>query len=342
MRTGLELRHLRVLVAVVDAGTHSGAARALGSAQSTVSETLGALERTLGVEVFRKSKGVALTPAGEVLLAYARRISALTGELASALVETSRAVRATIVVSAVESIGAYVLPSRLAVLRERWPAVRVEVETGNCAEIRQRVASGDSDLGLVLEPEDAPEPGELLARARLLLLQAPMRAAAICPVSAQDLRGCVVHMCDAGGSYHQALRQLFEAAGVPAPRTQAMGTIEGVKRGILAGGPAVGLLPEHAVEAELRDGVLVELRLEAALRGVALRAVLAPGQGRSPVIDALVDALRGSPGRGLRLTASPQAADEPLTAKVSGALQRTAAATVGLAVGSRPKAPAIR
>ena len=62
-------------------------------------------------------------------------------------------------VSSVESIGAYVLPSRLAALRVRWPAVRVEVLTGNCGEIRERVAAGGGDLGLVLEPEAGPEAG---------------------------------------------------------------------------------------------------------------------------------------------------------------------------------------
>ena len=40
VKTELELRHLRVFAAVVDAGTHTRAARALGISQSTVSETL--------------------------------------------------------------------------------------------------------------------------------------------------------------------------------------------------------------------------------------------------------------------------------------------------------------
>ena len=65
MKTELELRHLRVFAAVVDAGTHAGAGRALGLSQSTISETLSALERAVGVELFRKmGKGAsALTEA---------------------------------------------------------------------------------------------------------------------------------------------------------------------------------------------------------------------------------------------------------------------------------------
>ena len=118
-------------------------------------------------------------------------------------------------------------------------------------------------------------------------------------------------MCDAAGNYHQTLRQHFEAAGVPAPRMQAMGTIEGVKRGILAGGTALGLLPEHAVEPELRGRVLAEVRVSPALPCVVLRAVLAPGALRSPVAGGLIEDLRGSAQRGLLLTATAEAGGDP-------------------------------
>jgi DNA-binding transcriptional LysR family regulator len=309
VKTELELRHLRVFAAVVDAGTHTRAARELGISQSTVSETLAALERAVGVELFRKSaKGPpALTPSGEVLLGYARRMFTLSNELVGALADASTLVKATLVVSAVESIGAYVLPSRLALLRARWPAVRVEVLTGICAWIRERVAAGESDLGLVLEPETRPGAGAILAKARLLVLGAPTHALARGVAPADELCRRDFYMCDAGGNYHQALLQHFEAAGVPAPRLQAMGTIEGVKRGILASGTALGLLPEHAVESELRDGVLAEVRVSPALPCVVLRAVRAPGAAGSPVVDDLIASLRGSPRRGLLLTAAAEA-----------------------------------
>ncbi|MET0552111.1 MAG: LysR family transcriptional regulator [Vicinamibacteria bacterium] len=296
MKTELELRQLRVFAAVVEAGTRTRAARALGLSQSTVSETLAALERALGVELFAgTTRGApALTPSGQVLLEYAHRMSALSSELVGALAAASAHVNATLVVSAVESIGAYVLPRHLAALRTRWPSVRVEVLTGSCAEIRERVAAGGSDLGLVLEPESGSDSGEVLAVPRLMILAAPGHPLARGVAGADDLRRCDFYMCDAGGNYHQALRQHFEAAGLPAPRMQPMGTIEGVKRGILEGGTALGLLPEHAVLPELRDRVLVEVRVRPRLSSVVLRAVVAPGALRSPVVDDLVGALRGA------------------------------------------------
>jgi DNA-binding transcriptional LysR family regulator len=310
VKTEVELRQLRVFAAVVEAGTRTRAAIALGVSQSTVSETLGALERTLGVGLFRKAaKGMALTAAGEIVLGYARRMSVLTSELVGALGDASTDVKATLVVSTVESVGAYVLPSRLAALRARWPAVRVEVLTGSCVEIRDRVAAGESDVGLVLETESGPRAGAILAKARLLILGASTHPLAGRHATTEELRRADFYMCDAAGDYHQALRHHFDAAQLPAPRMQAMGTIEGVKRAIAAGGTALGLLPEHAVEPELRDGVLTEVRVSPALPSVVLRAVLAPGALRSPVVDDLLDSLRGSPRRGLLLTAAVEAAE---------------------------------
>jgi len=298
VRTELELRHLRVFVTVVEAGGHTRAARSLGVSQSTVSETLISLERALGTELFRKGakgKGLALTRAGEALLPHARRILALTGELAAQLAGVTTEVKATLAVAAVESISTYVLPARLAALREKWPHVRAEVATRVCADIRESVAAGQSDLGLVLEvdagvgvPDDS-----VLAKARLVIFGAPSHPLAGRKVRADELRRCDFYMSDAAGDYHQALRRHFEAAELPQPRTQALGTVEGVKRGILAGGPALGLLPAHAVKQELDEGVLAEVRVSPPLPGLVLRAVLGPESADSPVVNELVTSLRG-------------------------------------------------
>jgi DNA-binding transcriptional LysR family regulator len=296
VKTDIELRHLRVFVTVVEAGTHTRAARALGISQSTVSETLGALERTLGAALFRKAtKGPALTPSGMALLPYARRMLALTSELVTELTKVSTDVSATLVVAAVESLCTYVLPPHLAALRERWPHVRMEVNSGVCAVIRESVAAGKSDLGLVLEPETAVDEGSILTRTRLLILGSPSHPLVHRTTSPDELRHCDFCMCDAAGNYHQVLRQYFEAAEMPLPRMQALGTVEGVKRGVLAGGTALGLLPAHAVDQELRDGALAEVRVVPALPGLVLRAVVSPRNSESPVVEDLIQSLRGPP-----------------------------------------------
>ena len=101
------------------------------------------------------------------------------------------------------------------------------------------------------------------------------------------------NMSDAGGPYARLLEQYFEAAQIPPPRTQSLGNVEGVKRGILAGGAALGLLPAHAVERELREGTLTAVEVHPALPPLVLRALVAPGAVESPLVEDLIQSLRG-------------------------------------------------
>lgn len=71
----LELRHLRALAAVVDAGTFTDAAISLQCSQAAVSRAILALETQLGAQLLsRSTRHVALTPLGERVLTRARRV----------------------------------------------------------------------------------------------------------------------------------------------------------------------------------------------------------------------------------------------------------------------------
>jgi DNA-binding transcriptional LysR family regulator len=78
----LELRHLRCLVAIADAGTFTDAAIDLGISQAAVSRNVLALEEILGVRVLhRTSRQVSPTTAGVHVLAQARQVLAAADAL---------------------------------------------------------------------------------------------------------------------------------------------------------------------------------------------------------------------------------------------------------------------
>src|SRR5690349_5214432 len=71
------LRQLRTFLTVVELGSVSAAARALGLTQPAASQQLRELERSLGVRLLERAKGRTLpTAAGEAVLAPARRAQA--------------------------------------------------------------------------------------------------------------------------------------------------------------------------------------------------------------------------------------------------------------------------
>ncbi|MGB8943558.1 MAG: LysR family transcriptional regulator, partial [Streptomyces sp.] len=69
----LELRHLKTIRAIADAGSLTKAATALGLAQPALSAQLKRIERALGGELFERGRhGVRATALGEFVLARAR------------------------------------------------------------------------------------------------------------------------------------------------------------------------------------------------------------------------------------------------------------------------------
>jgi DNA-binding transcriptional LysR family regulator len=75
---GLELRHLRYLIAVADAGTFTQAAEQIFIAQPTLSQQIRRLEEMVGTPLLqRRRDGVRLTAAGQVLLEESRAVLSL-------------------------------------------------------------------------------------------------------------------------------------------------------------------------------------------------------------------------------------------------------------------------
>lgn len=143
----VELRHLRCLVAIVDAGGFTDAAAALGVTQPSVSRALAALEDALGVRVLRRtSREVVLTTAGERVLARARRVLAEVDDLG----REARSGHARLRIGhAWAAVGAHTVE-----LQRRWAAahpdvslqlVRTNTPTGGLAE-------GACDIAVVRSP----------------------------------------------------------------------------------------------------------------------------------------------------------------------------------------------
>lgn len=81
-RMSVQLRQLRCLVAIVDEGTLTDAAIALGISQAAVSRTLASLEADLGVRLLRRTtRSLAPTPAGTRVIVRARRLLAEADDL---------------------------------------------------------------------------------------------------------------------------------------------------------------------------------------------------------------------------------------------------------------------
>jgi DNA-binding transcriptional LysR family regulator len=154
-----DLKKLRVLRAVAEAGSFSAAAERLNYTQPAVSRIVAALERELGaLLVERECRPVRLTDAGEALVRHADDVFAQLSSARSEIEAIKRADSGSVNLGTFSSAGTSFVVDALSEFRRRHPGVRVSiVEGGMPSALVRRLRRGDLDLAVVF---DYPAAGE--------------------------------------------------------------------------------------------------------------------------------------------------------------------------------------
>lgn len=143
------MRHLRVVIAVSDAGGYTPAARELHVAQSSLSRTVQEVEQRIGVPLFeRTTRRVRPTLEGEEFLATARRLVAEFDTALNHFEGYLAGTRGAVSVAALPSLAGSMLPPVLAAFRRGHPEVAVSVKDGFSGEVLDLVVCGEVDLAV--------------------------------------------------------------------------------------------------------------------------------------------------------------------------------------------------
>ncbi|AZR32058.1 LysR family transcriptional regulator [Xanthomonas vasicola] len=122
----------RSFLAVLEEGSLSAAARALGLTQPTVGRHVAALEELLAVPLFVRSQtGLLPTDAAQALRLHARAMADMAAALQRAAGRHGDALQGTVRISASEVVGAEILPPILAALRNAHAQLRMELVLSN-------------------------------------------------------------------------------------------------------------------------------------------------------------------------------------------------------------------
>lgn len=173
----LDPRRLLTFREVAERRSFSRAAVALALTQPAVSQQVGALERQLGTELLKRGPGgLALTDAGELLLAHANALSERLRLADSQLGELVANARARLQVGAFPSALASVVPDAIGALRASDPEVLVEAQESFMAELSAGVLAGSLHVAVCFEDAGA-EPRTHPGLQRHELGREPMDAA---------------------------------------------------------------------------------------------------------------------------------------------------------------------
>ncbi|KGM50488.1 MULTISPECIES: LysR family transcriptional regulator [Paracoccaceae] len=167
----LDMTALRSFVAVADHGGVTRAAGVLNFTQSAVSMQLKRLEEMLDVTLLdRSNRKIALTPTGEQLLGYARRIIDMNDEAMSRL--TSDVFEGEITIGVPHDIVYPVIPRVLHRFNAEFPRMRVHLVSAYTSKLKADFERGQADVILTTETTPGAE-AEVLDERPMCWIGAP-------------------------------------------------------------------------------------------------------------------------------------------------------------------------
>ena len=283
MNSTLDLDLLRTFVTGHDLGSFAAAAERLGRSQSALSLQLRKLEAQAGQALLRKDgRGLALTPAGEIMLSYARRMIELNDEAVTAV--RGVAIEGWVRLGLVQDFAESWLPSLLGRFARAHPGVRVEARVDRGAVLAAAVAKGELDLALVWGDMPGPNRTELTTMP-VAWIGAPQHdIAALRPLPLVSFQPPCV--------FRDAAVRALDQAGIPWRITFTSPSLAGLWAAVEAG---LGITPRVPHSTPARLAILSDRRLPKLKASAGLWLHSAAGATKPAVArlqDALIETIR--------------------------------------------------
>jgi DNA-binding transcriptional LysR family regulator len=261
----IDVRRLRVLKAVVDSGSVSGAAAYLNYTPSAVSQSITALERETGTVLLeRAGRGVRPTDAGLLLCEHAALVLASVQQAEEALSALRAGRGGRVRVGAFPTAGSSLVPQALAAFQRHLPEVALDVTVVEPDEAIASLHAGTIDVAVVVEtfaPGHAPCDGlrrrHLLADPFRMVIPRGHRLGSRRTVDLAALAGerwIGVNSCP--GYCQQVVSEACRRAGFE-PRYGLEADEYPTAQGFVAAGLGVALVPLLALGAAAHSGVVV-------------------------------------------------------------------------------------
>lgn len=166
---------LKLFISVADEGRLTAAAEREHLALAAVSKRISDLEALVGTTLlYRRPRGVELTPAGQAFLHHARRILDNIERLHAELSEYGEGVRGHVRIHSNTSAIIAFLPQDLSAFSRLYPEIKIDLQERVSSEIIAAVRDGLTDIGIFAGHVPAPDLQQLSYRHDRLVLMTPI------------------------------------------------------------------------------------------------------------------------------------------------------------------------
>ncbi len=239
---GLELDLLRTLVAIADTGSFSRAARGVFRTPSAVSMQMKKLEEQVARPLFAKDgRSVILTPDGEALVSYGRRILKLADEA----LQRFRApqIQGTIRLGMPDDYASQYLPKILARFAASHPDVEVDISCQSSSELLNRLDHNTIDIALVSAGHGQP--------AGMTVHREPLVWAGLRHGCAHEKSPLPLALSHVGCCWRRQALSALDREGIPYRIAYSSQHYVGQLVAVM-GGLAIAPFPRSAVQGELK------------------------------------------------------------------------------------------
>lgn len=183
----MSIKKYEVFVKVVELGSLTRAAEALGLTQSGVSHIISTMEAEFGFPLLRRSKsGVTVTPDGEKLMPALRGVLNSSEQLNQIVASINGLTCGTVRIGAFTSVAVHWLPGIIKEFSAAFPNIEIKLLNGDYHDVATWLSSGEADIGFVAYPEELDCKCTPLLSDRLMAvlpLDHPMAKSASYPLS---------------------------------------------------------------------------------------------------------------------------------------------------------------
>lgn len=272
----MNLETLHTLVCIVEHGSLSAAARAKRISQPAVTKQLQRIESEIGLPLLVRGsrRRLELTPAGELVLAFARETLARSDALEQELALLKEVGPGTLLLAASTIPGEHVLPGLLAEFHKAHANVDVRVSISDTADVTTKLLEGTADLGLIGSVPSRPglRLWQLVGDEIVLAVPPDHPFAGRVAVPVGELHGQPLILRGEGSGTRRSVEQALETAGLSLPADApafTLGSTQAVLQAV-AQGLGVGFVSARAAAQIEADGHLACVRLA----GVDLTRIL--------------------------------------------------------------------
>lgn len=153
----MTLTELRYIVAVARERHFGRAAETCFVSQPTLSVAVKKLEDELGVQIFERGPGeLTITPAGNRVIEQAQRALEEAEKVKTIAKSTADPLDGALKLGVIFTIGPYLLPQLIPILRRRAPKMPLILEENYTAVLSERLKRGDIDAAIVALPFNEP------------------------------------------------------------------------------------------------------------------------------------------------------------------------------------------